>query len=171
MFDDLTIFVLASLSLRQTVWAWFSTFIISAVKGMIQGGFFKITQHVYDSYCVMNGKEKKYDICKKDIDLSGKELGTLDWTSLKNPFGPSFSLKLRGTNVTDQDLIDHLVEQKYLRRLDVCNCSGITKKGLKKFKKLRPDCEIVCNWYQFWSTFLNVALIASIVINLILMIF
>lgn len=169
MFDDLTIFVLASLSLRQTIWAWLSTLLIPAIEGIVKAVFFKTTQNVYDSCQVIGDKEKKYDACKKNIDLSGKELGTIDWSFLKNPLGPSFSLKLRGTNVTDQDLIDHLVDQKYLRRLDVCNCPGITKKGLKKFKKLRPDCELVCNWYHFWSVFFNVAFIVSILINLVLM--
>ena len=144
MIEPFTSLLLAAASgTKMTLWSLISTTPYLAYKGAVQGGFSKLMEYLIDRYCVMNGKEKKYDICKENIDLTNKILGPIDWIDLESPLKEvPFSLTLRGTNVTDQDLIDHLVGQKMLRRLDVCYCEDITYNGVKQFKKLRPDCRV-----------------------------
>lgn len=168
MFDHLPYFVLAA-SIPKSVWGWISVSIFWVCKGAVQGGVSKFTEHWVDSYYVSQGKEKKYDICKKHVDMSDKTLSDIDWIVLESPVdGVPFSLNLRGTNVTDQDLIDHLKDQKLLRKLDVCYCEDITYRGIRKFRKLRPDCRVRHNCLRFWNYLIGFLILAGTAIKLII---
>lgn len=168
MCENLIPWILAAEVLPMTLKTWFSLSFLWAVKGAIQGGVSKITEHWVDSYCVNHGKEKKYDICKEDKNMSGKVLGPIDWIDIKTQIGGvPFSLNLRGSNVTDSDLIEHLVDQKLLRRLDLCYCHDITYKGVRKFRKLRPDCRVKHNSFRYWNYFIGFLIFTCTLIKLI----
>lgn len=147
----------------------FEKFVQEVVKGIVRAGADTFTRSCFKSYTGLKDKESKYDICKKHLDMSQKTLTQVDWIVLKSPVDENpFSLNLRGTNVTDQDLIDHLVGQKHLRRLDVCFCKDITYKGVRRFRKLRPDCQVLHNTVALWQYFLCFLMIVGTLINIYL---
>ncbi len=100
--------------------------------------------------------------------MTNKILGPIDWIDLDSPLKEiPFSLILRGTNVTDQDLIDHLAGQKMLRKLDVSYCEDITCKGVKQFKKLRPDCRVTDSCSYLRNRIISAILLAIPIVVII----